>query len=88
MRSEPYFPELFDKLVVFFNRFERLSALRPKPEDFFREFEEIVVRHSPSVYGDAREALETIISVTYGPRDVREARGCSGGGPKVQGIMG
>jgi hypothetical protein len=85
MRSEPYFPDLFDKLVVFFNRFERLSASRLKPDDFFREFDDLVVRHSPSAYEDAKEALETIISALYGPRKVREIRGCSGGGIRVSG---
>ena len=85
MISDPYFPELFDKLVAFFNRFERLSASRPKPDDFFREFDDIVRSHSVSVYDDAKEALETIIAVIYGRREVREVRGCSGGGVKVSG---
>jgi hypothetical protein len=85
MRSDPYFPELFDKLVVFFNRFERLPGLRLKSDDFFREFDDIFRSHSPSVYDDAKEALETIITIGYGPREVREIRGCSGGGIKVPG---
>jgi hypothetical protein len=85
MMPDPYFPELFEKLVAFFNRFDRLSGLRPKPEDFFREFDEIFVHHSPSIHREAVEALETIITVLYGSRDIRLARGCSGGGPRIQG---